>query len=626
MFNTHHHFANFFKKKEEKSIQPYAYAVSKKLAQGSICLDLNEIREGETEQQEDSLEEWREFHLSDLSSEDLKSQIADGNGISDLVGSENDVKKPFILHGDNFYITRYFNYETQIIESINSLISKGKLDRQERLKDLKASPQLARLVEGKETSVEVGTDWQLLASAIAYLNNFTIITGGPGTGKTTTVAKVLSLLYEENPKLIVKLAAPTGKAAMRMKESLANNAMVPSEFRKDISELKPYTIHRLLEYKHQSPYFKRNSENPVEADVIIVDEASMIDVALFAKLIAAVSPETRLILLGDQNQLASVEAGSLLGDLCNTVKNKNHFSENIFPDLKGILPQLDLKSNPKEDELLQDHLVELQHSYRFVKKPELGDLSKAMISNDIPTIEKFFDGNRDEKAIIVDQEYKESICENFIKGFEAYISEKDVATAIEKLNELRILAVIREGNQGVAGLNARVEKYLAKKGKINLSQVFYENRPVIVTRNHSDLNLFNGDVGIVRKDKDGKMRIWFLDEEKQLDDERKKTETGADGAESKEAVDKKVRSFSPGLLTDVETVFAMTVHKSQGSEFEKVLLVMPKSEELPLLTRELLYTGITRAKEKLKIQGTKEIILKASEGRVMRASGITNRI
>mgnify|MGYP003113421554 CR=1 FL=1 len=625
--SPHHHFANFFKKKEEKSIQSYAYAVSRQLEQGSICLDLNEIGKGETKQQKDSREQGREFDLSNLSYEDLKNQIAEGNGISDLVGSEHDVKKPFTLHGDNFYITRYFNYETLIIEGIKSLISKGTEERQERLKDIKASSQFARLVEGRETSKEVGTDWQLLASAMAYLNNFTIITGGPGTGKTTTVAKVLSLLYEENPELNVKLAAPTGKAAMRMKESLANNDMVPSEFKNDISGLKPYTIHRLLEYKHQSPYFKRNSENPVEADVIIVDEASMIDVALFAKLIAAVSPETRLILLGDQNQLASVEAGSLLGDLCNTVKNKNQFSTDLIGELKVILPQLDLETNAENDTMLQDHLVELQHSYRFVKKPELGDLSEAVISNDIPTIENFFEGNRAEKTIVVDQKYEENIFQMFIMGFEAYISEKDVATAIEKLNELRILAVIREGNQGVAGLNARVEKYLAKKGKINLSQVFYENRPVIVTRNHSDLNLFNGDVGIVREDKDtGKMRIWFLDEEKQLDDERKKTETGTDGVESKEAVEKKVRSFSPGLLTDVETVFAMTVHKSQGSEFEKVLLVMPKVKDLPLLTRELMYTGITRAKAELLIQGTEEVILKAAEGQVKRASGINNRI
>ena len=609
--SPHHHFANFFKKEEEKPIQPYAYAVSKQLAQGSICIDT-------TTDPKDLFKDYSEDGEFGFSEEGLKE-------VPDLVGNENDTKKPFILHGNNFYITRYFNYETHIIKGIKDLIEKGVAKKEQRLAWLRSSKEFKKLIDSRDAKRE--TDWQLVAAALAFINNFTIITGGPGTGKTTTVAKVLSLLYEENPQLSVKLAAPTGKAAMRMKESLANNPMVPEDFQKAIAELKPYTLHRLLGYKYQSPYFKHDRENPLEADVIIVDEGSMIDVALFAKLIAAVKPQTRLIILGDQNQLASVEAGSLLGDLCDTVKYKNHFSSGIFGDLKGILPQLDLKANSEKDEKLQDQMVELQHSYRFDEKPELGDLSDAVVSNDIPEIKKFFEENRDEKTIVVDQQHKEQLFKNFIKGFEAYIDEKNTALAIEKLNELRILAVIREGNQGVSGLNARVEKYLLKKRKINLSQVFYENRPVMVTRNHADLNLFNGDVGIVRKDEEtGKMKIWFLDEEKQLDEERQKTAAGSDSSESKQPQGKKVRSFSPGLLTDVDTVFAMTVHKSQGSEFEKVLLVMPKSEELPLLTRELLYTGITRAKEELIIQGTKEVLLKASEGRVMRASGITNRI
>jgi exodeoxyribonuclease V alpha subunit len=390
---------------------------------------------------------------------------------------------------------------------------------------------------------------------------------------------------------------------MRMKESLANNKELPEDYRQAIAALQPYTLHRLLEYKYQSPYFKRNTENPIEADVIIVDEASMIDVALFAKLIAAVKPETRLILLGDQNQLASVEAGSLLGDLCNTVENKNQFSAGLHSDLKSFLPEQELNPNNDYDQLLQDNLVELQHSYRFDENPEFRKISEAVISNDKPALKAFFTENSDEKKIIVDQAYNETLFKSFIEGFETFILEEDIAQAIEKLNELRILSVIRHGNQGVTGLNARVEKYLQKKGRIDLSHVFYENRPVMVTRNHPELNLFNGDVGIVRKDKEsGKMRIWFINEERN------------------------VISFSPGLLTEVETVFAMTVHKSQGSEFNQVLLVMPKSEEVPILTRELLYTGITRAKQKLTIQGTKEVIMKASEGRVMRASGITNRI
>ena len=590
-----HHFAAFFKREEEQPIQPYAYAVSKQLAQGSICLDLEESEKG------DKQKTFEGFKEEDFIPLDLESLVKEESGVANLVGSEDELDKPFILHRYNFYITRYFKYETQIIDGIKSFIKTGGEKKQHRLSSLKSSNEFRKLIESRDKDLE--TDWQLVASTIAFLNNFSIITGGPGTGKTTTVAKVLSLLYEENPELIVKLAAPTGKAAMRMKESLANNKEVPKDYRQAITALQPYTLHRLLEYKYQSPYFKRNAEHPIDADVIIVDETSMIDVALFAKLIAAVKPETRLILLGDQNQLASVEAGSLLGDLCNTVENKNQFSVGLHSDLKRLLSEQELNTNKDDDQLLQDNLVELQHSYRFDENPDFIKISEAVISNNKTALKAFFTENSDEKKIIVDQAYNETLFKNFIKGYEAYIEEEDIAKAIEKLNELRILSVIRHGNQGVAGLNAQVEKYLQKKGRIDLSHVFYENRPVMVTRNHPELNLFNGDVGIVRKDKEfGKMKIWFINEEKN------------------------VKSYFPGLLTEVETVYAMTVHKSQGSEFNQVLLVMPKSEEVPILTRELLYTGITRAKQKLTIRGTKEVIMKASEGRVMRASGITNRI
>jgi exodeoxyribonuclease V alpha subunit len=596
----HHHFASFFK--DQKDLQPFAYAASKSLAEGSICFDTTA----------DSKKLF-EGYLEEKLMKDYAPGLPNGN--SSLIGSENDVIKPFVFHKNNFYITRYFNYETQIIQGIKSLINTGAGKKVQRLEKLKDSTEFKKLVENRDQ--KNGTDLQLVASAMAYLNNFTIITGGPGTGKTTTVAKILSLLYEENPDLNVKLAAPTGKASMRMKEALANNDMVPEDFREQIGALKPYTLHRLLEVKYQSPYFKHDLENKLDADVIIVDEASMIDVALFAKFINAVDPGTRLILLGDQNQLASVEAGSLLGDLCNTVGEKNKFSSATFSSLKQLCPVLDLDQNTGKDELLQDHIVKLEHSYRFKGNSDLGVLSKAVIDNKQEEIENFFEEGRPEGKVVFDTQYKESKFENFIQGFEDYIVEKDIAKAIEKFNALRILAVIRKGKNGVEGLNTRVEKYLSKKRKINPSQVFYKNRPVMVTRNHPDLNLFNGDVGIVRKDKvSGKMRIWFLDEEKQLEEEKKEGEIQ----------EKKIRSFSPGLLTDVETVFAMTVHKSQGSEFNKVLLVMPKSEDLPLLTRELLYTGITRAKESLIIQGTKEVVRKSAEARVRRASGITNRI
>ena len=271
----------------------------------SICVDVNSDPQNLFEEYSDE--------ISDFSSDQLVN--------SNLVGKTKEDQKPFILHGNNLYITRYFNYETQIINGIRFLIQAGAKNRKIRIKWLSNSSQFQKLVEKQEKKLE-RADWQLVATAMAFINNFSIITGGPGTGKTTTVAKILGLLYEEDPELVVKLAAPTGKAAMRMKESLITNDQISTELKGKINELKPFTLHRLLGPRRQSPYFKHNAENPIEADVIIVDEASMIDVALFSKLISAIGPETRLILLGDRNQLASVEAGSLLSDLCATVPNK----------------------------------------------------------------------------------------------------------------------------------------------------------------------------------------------------------------------------------------------------------------------------------------------------------------
>ncbi|MGB8705704.1 MAG: exodeoxyribonuclease V subunit alpha [Gillisia sp.] len=596
--DPHHHFASFFK--EQEDLQPFAYAVSRQLAQGSICLDLKEkptadkLFEGF---QEDPLVLDLQEAIEKLSLSELVYKQTSDNG-------DGKINRPFALAGDNFYITRYYNYETQIIEGIKSLISKGQEERQVRLRKLKESSQFKKLIAGRETSEKVGTDWQLLAAAMAYLNNFSIITGGPGTGKTTTVAKILSLLYEENPELEVKLAAPTGKAAMRMKEALKDNSQVPEDFRESIAALEPFTLHRLLGPKYQSPYFKHDAENKLQADVIIVDEASMIDVAMFAKLISAVKEDTRLIVLGDQNQLASVEAGSLLGDLCNSVKERNRYSAEVLRDLKELLPFYELQENRDEDELLQDHITELQFSYRFQKHREIGRLSKAIINNNENELGSFYEKSYSSREIEIDPAYDQKLFHEFIEGFNTYIEEKDTAEAIRKLNRLRILAVIRKGQQGIEGLNEKAEKYLNKKGYLKKGKTFYENRPVMVTKNHPDLNLFNGDIGIVRpaEDNSDKMKLWFLDEKG------------------------KAKSYPPGLLTDVETVFAMTIHKSQGSEFDSVFMVMPKTEELALLTRELLYTGITRAKQSLKIQGTIEVLKAAAKARVKRASGVRDRI
>jgi exodeoxyribonuclease V alpha subunit len=604
--SPHHHFASFFK--NEKDLQPYAYAASKNLAEGSICIDTN----GNPKRLFENYLEEEDF--TNLTSDQLRELS--------LVGNENDVKKPFVLHGDNFYITRYFNYETQILKRIETLIYAGNEKRKERFKRLKELSAFKALKENQD--IKEGADWQLVAAIMAFVNNFSIITGGPGTGKTISVAKILSLLYEENPELLVKLAAPTGKAAMRMKESLQGNSFIPEEFKVQINDLEPHTLHRLLGSIYQSPYFKHNSENPVEADVIIVDEASMIDVGMFAKLISAIDKKTKLILLGDKNQLASVEAGSLLGDLCASVENLNCFSQEFSLELEQAVSEMKLDT-PENSKLLQDHITELKYSWRFEETPEFREVSQAVIRYEKENIQQWFVKGGLQGNIQVDAEYSEQLFKDFIQSFEAYFPKEsettfqNIAGSLQAFNEIRILAVIKKGKQGVAGLNARVENYLTSKELLQTTTEFYEHRPVMVTRNHPDLGLFNGDVGIVRQDPENstKLKIWFLASETQSDGEVTEEEKQDKGL---------VRGYSPALLTDVETVFAMTVHKSQGSEFEKVLLVMPKAKELPLLTRELLYTGITRAKNQLLLQGTEEVVLQAAKAQVKRASGITNRI
>jgi exodeoxyribonuclease V alpha subunit len=605
--NVHQHFASFFKNEEE--LQPFAFAISKSLADGSICIDI-------TKEHKELFEGYEE---------NISSFSANGLAASKFVGKTEEDKKPFILKGNNFYITRYFNYETEISKGIKRLVELGEPEREKRFDWLSHSKNFKNLIG--EQQKQNGVDWQLVATTMAFVNNFSIITGGPGTGKTTTVAKILQLLYEEDAAIEVKLAAPTGKAAMRMRESLSINDQIQEEYRSKIAELKPYTLHKLLGPIRQSPYFKHDADNPIEADVIIVDEASMIDVALFSKLISAIGNHTRLILLGDRNQLASVEAGSLLSDLCATVSDKNSFSEDFHSSFLSLVPGVNL-SGVSKGAILQDHITELKYSWRFEKNPDFRRISEAVIKNDEEEIKSWFEENGLNGNIQIDPNYDEKLFIDFLLFYEKYIkkekpSYQDIAEAIQHLNQLRILAVIRNGKNGVAGINARVEKYLFKRKLIQPNTEFYDFRPVMVTRNHPELNLFNGDIGIVRQDPEDekKVKIWFLVNEQEAgmsEEEEKKHMRDGRG--------KPVRGFSPALLTDVETVYAMTVHKSQGSEFEKVMLVMPKEKELPLLTRELLYTAITRAKSELLIQGTKEVILKAAKDQVKRASGIIERI
>ncbi|RYG50456.1 MAG: exodeoxyribonuclease V subunit alpha, partial [Chitinophagaceae bacterium] len=403
--------------------------------------------------------------------------------------------------------------------------------------------------------------------------------------------------------LALALAAPTGKAAMRMAESLIKtNLPLPESIKQQFAALQPSTLHSLLKREKDSPYYKHNRENPLPYDVIIIDEASMIDAALFAKMLEAIAPSSRLLLLGDKDQLASVEAGSLFGDLCRIKGVLNRVGEEKAGVINSFLLSEEQHvvgiDSTLSAHLLAEHITELRFSHRFQGEEGIGRLSKAIIQNSETDIAHFI--AHPTHDVQIDQQYDEKVFHSFIEGYEAYICEENVQAALQKLGALRVLCAVREGEKGLYQTNRKIEKYLTKQRWLDISTPFYENRPIIITRNYYSLGLFNGDIGIVRTI-DGETKVWF--------------ETSEGG----------VRGIAPVYLQDVETVFAMTVHKSQGSEYDRVLLVLPDSPHLPLLTRELLYTAVTRAKTIVVIQGRADVLYQCAKGQVKRASGIAER-
>ena len=572
--DVHGQFANFFR---DQALYPFAYLISKRLAEGHICLDLDE----------------------------LTSEI-DPSVLQDLpMVAEPGSRQPFILQNNRLYLERYHRYETKILNRLSAFLKSEQIVAQGRIAAIQQHADLIRKLFPLETDnvalpPEEKLNWQLAAALCGALNDFTIITGGPGTGKTTTVARLLAILYILEPELKVALAAPTGKAALRMAESLKSAKLdISPEIAAKFDVLEPMTVHRLLRYVPNSPYFKHNSANPLPYGLVIVDEASMLDAALFSKLLDAVADGARLILLGDKDQLASVEAGSLLGDLCRLPGVVNSFDQSRT-DLISNFTQ-GFQADPVTRSALAGHVVELKRSRRFSSLAGIGLFSKAVLQNDRPVLEDIIKGAGNEQ-VELDSNYTEELFQSFVKGFEAYITEPDPYTALKKFNDIRILCAVRSGEQGVDRVNRRVEDLFRKKGLLNGNGEIYLNRPVMVTGNHYELGLFNGDVGIMRPDAAGVLKVWFED--------------GQGG----------VRDLLPAYIPYLATVFAMTIHKSQGSEYDQVLIMFPKAADDRILTREILYTAVTRARQKAFIQVSPEQLLTMAGTGVHRASGIRDRI
>ncbi|WP_372880194.1 exodeoxyribonuclease V subunit alpha [Psychromonas sp.] len=465
-------------------------------------------------------------------------------------------------------------------------------------------------------------NWQKVSAALAITSARCVISGGPGTGKTTTVTKLLALLLKFQPELIIRMVAPTGKAAARLTESITH-ALTELEVEASVREKIPNvasTIHRLLGVKANSNHFRFNQDNKLNLDLLLVDEASMVDLPLMAKLMMALPDHARLILLGDKDQLASVEAGAVLGDICHFIES-GYSTEKAqqLAELTGFSSLLQASGRLPS---MADNLCLLRKSYRFDQYSGIGYLAKAINSgrSDSRQLQALCHDYEDLQFYPNSSLGRKELTALVLEGYRPYLqnltviseNNRDLARQLLKqFNQFKILSALRNGEWGVNSLNRLCESVLQKAGWLTLTQThtepqstytqWYVGRPVMITQNNYHLGLFNGDIGLCLMNESGQLRVYF------------------------QMPDATIADFQPSRLPEHETVFAMTVHKSQGSEFTHTVLALPESN-VAVVTRELIYTAVTRAKKQLTLFADLGLMASAIRHKTKRSSRLVERL
>jgi exodeoxyribonuclease V alpha subunit len=480
---------------------------------------------------------------------------------SKAVGGPGE-QTPLVIDDSNrLYLRRYWNYEQRLAAA------------------------LCKKAASNQSSSKAGAGTQDGAIEAAVKNNLTIISGGPGTGKTTTVLHILTHLLQEEggERLRVALVAPTGKAAARLEETVRTGlALVrcPEEVKARMPR-NASTIHRLLGFKGNSVYFRHDQENPLPLDLLVIDEASIAALPLLSKLLDALPERCRVVLLGDRDQLASVEPGAVLADI------------------------VDAAASPKSP--LHRSVVTLEKNYRFSETSGIHHLCVAVRQGDAENAVRILRDQHYTDLVSTELRERPALVARFsqavLAGFSAFAAEKDPAAALAQLKKFRVLSALRRGPFGVEGLNRNIEDILREAELIPKNVTSnYAGKPILITQNDYPLQLYNGDVGILLPDVEAaenpdQLWAWFIGKENKL------------------------RRFAPARLPQHEAAYAMTVHKSQGSEFDRVLFILP-DRDAPVLSRELIYTGLTRARAQVELWWNEGVFMEAVARRAERNSGL----